>query len=101
MSPGAEPVIALTLPIGLRCTRRAIANVASSQGCLQLKRRASARPRKLKRRASRDRERPPAVGANGVQSADGGADRDRTGGLLVANQALSQLSYSPEGEWWA
>ena len=26
---------------------------------------------------------------------DGGADRDRTGGLLVANQALSQLSYSP------
>ena len=26
----------------------------------------------------------------------GGADRDRTGGLLVANQALSQLSYSPK-----
>src|SRR5437764_9424177 len=26
----------------------------------------------------------------------GGADRDRTGGLLVANQALSQLSYSPD-----
>jgi hypothetical protein len=26
---------------------------------------------------------------------DGGADRDRTGGLLVANEALSQLSYSP------
>ena len=25
----------------------------------------------------------------------GGADRDRTGGLLVANQALSQLSYRP------
>ncbi len=25
----------------------------------------------------------------------GGADRDRTGGLLVANEALSQLSYSP------
>jgi hypothetical protein len=28
-------------------------------------------------------------------SCSGGADRDRTGGLLVANQALSQLSYSP------
>src|SRR5258706_4295299 len=28
-------------------------------------------------------------------SESGGADRDRTGGLLVANQALSQLSYSP------
>jgi hypothetical protein len=28
----------------------------------------------------------------------GGADRDRTGGLLVANQALSQLSYSPNGQ---
>ena len=27
----------------------------------------------------------------------GGADRDRTGGLLVANEALSQLSYSPTG----
>ena len=26
---------------------------------------------------------------------NGGADRDRTGGLLVANEALSQLSYSP------
>ena len=25
----------------------------------------------------------------------GGADRDRTDGLLNANQALSQLSYSP------
>ena len=25
----------------------------------------------------------------------GGAGRDRTGGLLSANQALSQLSYSP------
>jgi hypothetical protein len=31
----------------------------------------------------------------------GGADRDRTGGLLVANQALSQLSYSPSTVWWA
>ena len=25
-----------------------------------------------------------------------GADRDRTGNLLVANQALSQLSYDPK-----
>jgi hypothetical protein len=25
----------------------------------------------------------------------GGAGRDRTGGLIVANDALSQLSYSP------
>jgi hypothetical protein len=32
---------------------------------------------------------------------NGGADRDRTGGLLVANQALSQLSYSPTDSWWA
>jgi hypothetical protein len=32
----------------------------------------------------------PNIGLN-----NGGADRDRTGGLLVANQALSQLSYSP------
>ena len=26
---------------------------------------------------------------------DGGGERDRTDGLLVANQALSQLSYTP------
>ena len=26
---------------------------------------------------------------------DGGADQDRTGDLLTASQALSQLSYSP------
>ncbi len=36
--------------------------------------------------------RPPPSGCAGT----GGADRDRTGGLLVANQALSQLSYSPK-----
>jgi hypothetical protein len=30
-----------------------------------------------------------------TRQVSGGADRDRTGGLLVANQALSQLSYSP------
>jgi hypothetical protein len=28
-------------------------------------------------------------------AAFGGAERDRTAGLLVANEALSQLSYSP------
>jgi hypothetical protein len=28
----------------------------------------------------------------------GGASRDRTDGLVVANDALSQLSYSPTGE---
>ena len=33
--------------------------------------------------------------ANCQRRVFGGADRDRTGGLLVANQALSQLSYSP------
>ena len=28
----------------------------------------------------------------------GGANRDRTGDLLVANEALSQLSYSPKAK---
>jgi hypothetical protein len=28
----------------------------------------------------------------------GGAERDRTADLLVANEALSQLSYSPTGQ---
>ena len=31
----------------------------------------------------------------------GGANRDRTGDLLLAKQALSQLSYGPgEPGWW-
>jgi hypothetical protein len=30
----------------------------------------------------------------------GGRDRDRTGDLLVANEALSQLSYSPIPSRW-
>lgn len=30
----------------------------------------------------------------------GGAERDRTDDLLLAKQALSQLSYSPEVLWW-
>jgi hypothetical protein len=37
---------------------------------------------------------------NGAGKA-GGASRDRTGDLLVANQALSQLSYGPAPiSWW-
>ena len=31
---------------------------------------------------------------------NGGANRDRTGDLLLAKQALSQLSYSPSSSWW-
>jgi hypothetical protein len=40
------------------------------------------------------------------QERDGGANRDRTGDLLVANQTLSQLSYGPAlfelhgSSWW-
>jgi hypothetical protein len=30
----------------------------------------------------------------------GGANRDRTGDLLLAKQALSQLSYGPIVGWW-
>ena len=32
-----------------------------------------------------------------ARRAAGGANRDRTGDLLLAKQALSQLSYGPEG----
>jgi hypothetical protein len=35
------------------------------------------------------------LGSHGFAVATGGAGRDRTGDLLNANQALSQLSYSP------
>ena len=42
----------------------------------------------------RPSERPRTVEAHPV-AATGGAGRDRTGDLLSANQALSQLSYSP------
>ena len=31
----------------------------------------------------------------------GGGERIRTDDLLRAKQALSQLSYTPEGCWWA
>ena len=30
----------------------------------------------------------------------GGGERDRTDDLLLAKQALSQLSYTPEKTWW-
>src|SRR4051812_4386612 len=33
--------------------------------------------------------------ASGEIRGDGGAERDRTAGLVIANDALSQLSYSP------
>ena len=32
---------------------------------------------------------------SGNSECDGGADRDRTGDLMLAKHALSQLSYSP------
>jgi integrase len=46
---------------------------------------------------------PGETGPNGVESRNaacalfGGAGRDRTGDLFIANEALSQLSYSPNG----
>ena len=30
----------------------------------------------------------------------GGGERDRTDDLLLAKQALSQLSYTPDKQWW-
>ena len=42
------------------------------------------------------RERAPLVAMRSMGlGGSGGASRDRTGDLLVANQALSQLSYGP------
>jgi hypothetical protein len=35
-----------------------------------------------------------------VTAKAGGANRDRTGDLLLAKQALSQLSYGPVIGWW-
>src|ERR1700680_3443099 len=48
--------------------------------------------------SSADAARRPTIRGRGRprHTKSGGADRDRTGGLLVANQALSQLSYSPK-----
>ena len=37
----------------------------------------------------------PVATLNHFLAKSGGADRDRTGDLLLAKQALSQLSYSP------
>ena len=33
-------------------------------------------------------------------SGNGGGERDRTDDLLLAKQALSQLSYTPRRNWW-
>jgi hypothetical protein len=38
--------------------------------------------------------------ARQVRQGAGGANRDRTGDLLLAKQALSQLSYGPGSGWW-
>ena len=38
----------------------------------------------------------PARGRSAMNLETGGANRDRTGDLLLAKQALSQLSYGPE-----
>ena len=35
-----------------------------------------------------------------ADGSSGGGERDRTDDLLLAKQALSQLSYAPD-EWWA
>ena len=40
-----------------------------------------------------------AIDQQAAQGSDGGASRDRTGDLLVANQTLSQLSYGPSLIW--
>src|SRR4051812_9284144 len=38
---------------------------------------------------------PPGRSGCWSEGVDGGAERDRTAGLVIANDALSQLSYSP------
>ncbi len=44
----------------------------------------------------RDRPDLPATGGAGNRNTSGGARRDRTDDLLLAKQALSQLSYGPK-----
>jgi hypothetical protein len=45
--------------------------------------------------SSRDEHRSRRCDQRAASGSDGGASRDRTGDLLVANQTLSQLSYGP------
>ena len=40
------------------------------------------------------------LAGTGIGTGAGGANRDRTGDLLLAKQALSQLSYGPSIGWW-
>ena len=49
---------------------------------------------KIKRSATRPSSHPP------YHIRNGGGKRDRTDDLLLAKQALSQLSYTPVA-WWA
>src|SRR2546430_1871933 len=39
-------------------------------------------------------------GSQRLKEVDGGAERDRTADLVIANDALSQLSYSPASTSW-
>jgi hypothetical protein len=70
--------VKLTLPAAIRAPRSQSRAIEEKPYAILL-----ANPNKL----SHSRSRP-------IWGYLGGADRDRTGGLLVANQALSQLSYS-------
>ena len=40
-------------------------------------------------------------GKTALKAPAGGGSRIRTGDILLAKQALYQLSYAPEGVWWA
>ena len=40
------------------------------------------------------------LGTHHASPGNGGGERDRTDDLLLAKQALSQLSYTPDKTWW-
>ncbi len=86
MSPGARPVVALTLPTGLRYEGRSLA----SSICVLAPATASSSASAGVNPASAVE-----VSLRSENAPGGGADRDRTGGLRLARAALSPLSYSP------
>ena len=86
MSPGARPVVALTLPTGLRYEGRSLA----SSICVLAPATASSSASAGVNPASAVE-----VSLRSENAPGGGADRDRTGGLRLARAALSQLSYIP------
>ena len=89
LTPGHPPCALVRLTTTQRMKEF---RTAHSESVVKEQERDASRPvYRNRRRSNRFIGSPPLA----LRAKDGGGERDRTDGLLVANQALSQLSYTP------